>query len=83
MNERPCDCGDCRSCNAHALSEHDDSSCSRCKGAGCGLCEKDDGGRERLEREELEIEWREANNDSDYGALDDYDDCSCDFRDDV
>lgn len=34
-----CDCGDCRYCNAHGMSDVDYDSCWRCNGAGCGTCE--------------------------------------------
>lgn len=41
--ERLCDCGECRYCNAHDSSEYDyedDHVCSRCNGAGCARCEQ-------------------------------------------
>lgn len=40
-DERPCDCGGCRSCRARLISENDtdDTVCPRCGGAGCGNCE--------------------------------------------
>lgn len=41
--DRPCNCGDCRSCDAHAMSDDDnDGLCQRCNGAGCGTCETEE-----------------------------------------
>ena len=44
QEERLCDCGNCRYCDAHASSDHDyeteDYVCSRCNGAGCTKCEE-------------------------------------------
>ena len=42
MNEeRLCDCGECKYCNAHDSSEYDyDHACTRCNGAGCTRCEE-------------------------------------------
>jgi hypothetical protein len=38
--ERLCDCGNCRYCNAYLSSEYDyDEPCS-CNGAGCTKCEE-------------------------------------------
>jgi len=41
--ERSCDCGDCKYCNAYLSSDHDYETdeyvCSSCNGAGCGKCE--------------------------------------------
>jgi hypothetical protein len=42
--ERLCDCGDCKYCDAFLSSEDDyqtkDYICSRCNGAGCTKCEE-------------------------------------------
>jgi hypothetical protein len=43
MDERICDCGDCRYCNAYDSSDYDYENeeyiCVRCNGAGCAYCE--------------------------------------------
>lgn len=40
-DERLCDCGNCKYCDAYSSSEHDDDDvCSRCNGAGCTKCEE-------------------------------------------
>ena len=46
MNEeRMCDCGECKYCNAHGSSEYDyetgEYDCTRCNGAGCTKCEEE------------------------------------------
>ena len=42
--ERACNCGKCKYCNACLSSDHDyegdDYMCSRCDGAGCTACEE-------------------------------------------
>lgn len=38
--ERLCDCGDCRYCNAFLSSEDDYEGCSTCGGGGCMRCEE-------------------------------------------
>lgn len=53
MEEKLCDCGSCRSCNAHATSELDDTSCWRCEGAGCPTCERPDERKYYLERHSI------------------------------
>lgn len=43
-DERLCDCGDCRHCNAYLSSDfdYDDAGCLICVGAGCPKCETED-----------------------------------------
>lgn len=41
MEEEVCDCGNCRSCDAHSMSDYDDESC-QCGGGGCSKCEFDE-----------------------------------------
>lgn len=41
VDERLCDCGDCRYCDAFLSSEDDyQGTCTRCNGAGCTKCEE-------------------------------------------
>ncbi len=42
-DERLCDCGKCRYCEAYLMSDDDSGGpCTRCNGAGCGKCESEE-----------------------------------------